>query len=269
MNTEDGFLRNLFQTIKPDLSKVDFEEETTWICDYINQSIDEANEFLKHKISKLQTRRDKLQFLYDCRACIKWELSSIETTFSQYCCPSHPAPKEILEHPTYVKEQASRLEKFQSEFVELTDKLERFDRTKKRIDCAIDYFEDCKKVDCFDNSKNESKAAHCFSNSQQVLIFYYFFKHSGLEPRKNIDIAPIAKFIHLITGKDFNSVNNSDFYKKLKTIPNFKSDKDLIKDLEIIKPLFAKVQLPEIVKMIENEIDLARVEIKHQKKEVI
>ena len=102
-----------------------------------------------------------------------------------------------------------------------------------------------------------------------VLIFYYFFKQNGLEPRVNIDISPIAKFIHLITGKEFNGVTSSDFYKKLQTAPNFKSDKGLINDLETIKPLFKVVQLNEVVKMIENEIDIARNEMKQAKKNKI
>ena len=105
-----------------------------------------------------------------------------------------------------------------------------------------------------------------YTNSQLVLIFYYFFKQNGLEPRVNIDISPIAKFIHLITGKEFKAVTSSDFYKKLQTVPNFKTDKELINDLEAIKPLFKMVQLNEVVKMIENEIDLARNEMKQVKR---
>jgi hypothetical protein len=105
-----------------------------------------------------------------------------------------------------------------------------------------------------------------YTNSQLVLIFYYFFKQNGIEPRVNIDISPIAKFIHLITGKELKAVTSSDFYKKLLTVPNFKTDKELINDLEVIKPLFKMVQLNEVVKMIENEIDLARIEMKQAKK---
>lgn len=105
-----------------------------------------------------------------------------------------------------------------------------------------------------------------YTNAQLVLIFYYFFKQNGLEPRKNIDISPLAKFIHLITGREFKAVTSSDFYKKLQTAPNFKTDKELINDLEAIKPLFKIVQLNEVVKMIENEIDLARNEMKQAKR---
>jgi hypothetical protein len=104
-----------------------------------------------------------------------------------------------------------------------------------------------------------------YSNSQLVLIFYYFFKHSGIEPRVNTDIAPIAKFLHLITGKEFSNTQSSDFYKKLSKAPNHISDKSLIDDLNRIKPLFQKVELNGIVKMIDNEIDQCRTAIKETK----
>ncbi len=103
-----------------------------------------------------------------------------------------------------------------------------------------------------------------YTNSQIVLLFYYFYKLTGLEPRADTDIAPLAKFMHLITGKDFTKVANSDFYKKLQKAPNFKSDKELIKDLTAIKPLFEKVQLLEVAKMIDNETDTARSEIRNK-----
>jgi len=104
-----------------------------------------------------------------------------------------------------------------------------------------------------------------YSNSQLVLIFYYFFKYSGIEPRVNTDIAPIAKFLHLITGKEFSNIQSSDFYKKLSKAPNHVSDKSLIDDLNHIKPLFQKVELNEIVKMIDSEIDQCRTAIKETK----
>jgi hypothetical protein len=104
-----------------------------------------------------------------------------------------------------------------------------------------------------------------YSNSQLVLIFYYFFKYSGIEPRVNTDIAPIAKFLHLITGKEFSNTQSSDFYKKLSKAPNHIGDKSLIDDLNHIKPLFQKVELNEIVKMIDNEIDQCRTAIKETK----
>lgn len=102
-----------------------------------------------------------------------------------------------------------------------------------------------------------------FTKSQLVLLFWYFFKHNGLEPRVNIDVSPIAKFIHLIVGKEFDNASNSDYYKMLKKAPNFKnSEKSLIEDLEKIKKHFESVQLIDIANYIGDEIVMARKEAK-------
>jgi hypothetical protein len=145
---------------------------------------------------------------------------------------------------------------------QMLERLKRYKKALTMTEQAICFYIDCSTIDCKDKKKTNLE----YSNSQLVLIFYYFFKHNGLEPRVNIDIAPIAKFLHLVTGKEFTAVTNSDFYKKLQSVPNFKTDKTLIEDLQAIKPLFQKVQLNEIVKMIDNEIDLARNEMKQAKK---
>lgn len=60
-------------------------------------------------------------------------------------------------------------------------------------------------------------------------------------------------------------IQRYDFYKKLSKAPNHVSDKSLIDDLNHIKPLFQKVELNEIVKMIDNEIDQCRTAIKETK----
>ncbi len=101
-----------------------------------------------------------------------------------------------------------------------------------------------------------------FSNSQLVLIFYYFFESLGIKIRKDTDIAPIAKFMHLVLGKDFTYIQNSDFYQKLCKAPNYLSDKNLMRELNIIKNLFEKVELSEAVKLIDSEIERCKREMK-------
>ncbi|WP_460978979.1 hypothetical protein, partial [Spirosoma knui] len=98
------------------------------------------------------------------------------------------------------------------------------------------------------------------SNAQTVLLIYYTLKIFGLEPRRGMDVTQAAKVAHLLTGKEFNKINNSDLYQKFKQVPNFKHDKSLIEDLEIIKPYFVRAQLNEAVKMIDNEIEIAKSE---------
>lgn len=149
-----------------------------------------------------------------------------------------------------------------SNYFEITEK-NTFDQ---KCDLEIAKLREISALELQSSQPKQKQQFDRFTNSQIVLIFYYFFKLNGLVPRVSIDIAPIAKFIHLITGKDFKTIPNSDFYKKLQTVPNFKSDKELISDLEVIKPLFKMVQLNEIVKMIDNEIEQARTEINQNRK---
>lgn len=99
-----------------------------------------------------------------------------------------------------------------------------------------------------------------FTNSQIVLIFHYFFKYQSINARDNTDIAPLAKFIHLVTGRAFTTTQNSAFYEKLRSAPNFNGNTQLKTDLEQIRPLFERVQLNAICKMIDNEKDLCVIE---------
>jgi|GEM_PF-4487286 len=105
------------------------------------------------------------------------------------------------------------------------------------------------------NSKDTSLK---LTQSQWVLVYYYFFKQNGLEPRVNIDISPLARFIHLATGIKYSTVQNSDIYDKLSKAPNFKVDKELLKDLEKIRPIFENYGFNEIVQVVDREIDMCK-----------
>lgn len=106
----------------------------------------------------------------------------------------------------------------------------------------------------------QNKNSNNLTNSQRVLIYYFFLKQYGLEPRKNIDVAPLARFIHLVTGTTFTKIQNSVIYDKLLKAPNFKNDKELIKDLSVIRPLFEKYGFDEILQSIDIEYDTAKKE---------
>lgn len=93
-----------------------------------------------------------------------------------------------------------------------------------------------------------------FTEYQVILIFDYFFKSCGIETRTNIDVSAMARFLHLITKKNFTNLQNSEIYLKLRKVPNFKSDKNLLKDLEKIKPLFENCGLKDCIEEINNEI---------------
>lgn len=184
-------------------------------------------ENVKFELEKINNINEKIKYLIE-----------VTTTFKQKFIQFDSDELYSRHEPTFLKQCELEL-----------DKLKQLDQFEIRSDLSQDVI----------SSVN-------FTNSQNVLIYYYFFKANGLEAPHNVTIASIAKFVHLITGKSFSKLDNSEFYKKLKTAPNFKKDAGLIKDLEIIKPFFQKVELVEIVKMIDNELVIARTERKNKEK---
>jgi len=106
--------------------------------------------------------------------------------------------------------------------------------------------------------ETENEASGEFTTSRQLLTIYFLLKSLGVEPRNTVDIAPVARFAHLITGTTFVKLQNSNLYKKLKKAPNFKEDKALVKDLAFIIPFFKELNLEDTIQLIENEIKLAQ-----------
>jgi predicted small secreted protein len=95
-----------------------------------------------------------------------------------------------------------------------------------------------------------------FTNSQIVLLTYFYLKELGLEPRVGTYVTTMIRFIHIITQTNYTKAKNSAFYKMASKAPNFKSDTNLIKDLEVIKVEFERVELP--INEIQKEIYQAR-----------
>ncbi len=96
------------------------------------------------------------------------------------------------------------------------------------------------------------------TKARQLLAIYYFLKASlGIEGRDSSSISGIARFIHLLTGTKFTTVQNSDIYKKYLQMPNYKKDSQLITDLKFIRPYFVDLGLDSAVKMIDEEINRA------------
>ena len=79
------------------------------------------------------------------------------------------------------------------------------------------------------------------TNQQIVLIFYYTLQVWGIKPRVTVDIAPIARFMHLVLDKPYRSLSYSDLYKKLQAIPHCGHRKRFIRDLERIKACFRQI----------------------------
>ena len=100
------------------------------------------------------------------------------------------------------------------------------------------------------------------TKARQLLAIYYFLKASlGIEGRDSNSSSGIARFIHLLTGTKFTTIQNSDIYKKYLQMPNYKTDGKLIDDLKFIRPYFTDLGLESGVKMIDEEIQRAIKEL--------
>lgn len=100
------------------------------------------------------------------------------------------------------------------------------------------------------------------TKARQLLAIYYFLKASlGIEGRDGSSTSGIARFIHLLTGTKFTTVQNSDIYKKYLQMPNYKKDSQLIADLKFIRSYFVDLALDSAVNMIDDEIKRAIKEL--------
>ena len=102
------------------------------------------------------------------------------------------------------------------------------------------------------------------TRSRQMLAMYYLLKAGfNIEHRKNSNVSDVAKFIHLMTGTKFNGLSNSEIYKKYKAIPSHKEGAALIKDLKFIRPYFESLEITEAVKMINEDVEKALLDVPH------
>lgn len=241
-----------------------------YLLDYLDEHI------YKHSGSEYEPKDKQLSI---CRGFIEKEFDKLEAELYPKTEPE-PQPekenkydfqkvKQHIETLTTVKDKILYLTEIKTDFLQNESSGEPRLISDKPFDlmCELEIkmLHEVLKLEAHTTTPKAKPRLGEYSNSQLVLIFYYFFKYSGIEPRVNTDIAPIAKFLHLITGKEFSNTQSSDFYKKLSKAPNHVSDKSLIDDLNHIKPLFQKVELNEIVKMIDNEIGQCRTAIKETK----
>ena len=95
------------------------------------------------------------------------------------------------------------------------------------------------------------------TNSQMVLSLYYLLKAQGKALRGTVDLATIARFMHLLLGKEYITLHNSDLYRKLQLVPELQSRPALLKDLQLLQPLFEQVELSAVARLVEQAITIA------------
>ncbi|MFH2143310.1 MAG: hypothetical protein ABIJ97_12860 [Bacteroidota bacterium] len=100
-------------------------------------------------------------------------------------------------------------------------------------------------IDKINNSDVRPIKSSDFTTSRQVLAMHYIFKYIQVN---NVDKTDVARFIQFLTGKSFDNI-----YKRVRD-PLRENNKTLKSDLKFIREYFNKLELNEIVKMINNEI---------------
>ncbi len=112
----------------------------------------------------------------------------------------------------------------------------------------------------------EAEQDNEITKARQLLAIYYLLKAGfNLEHRVSGNVSQIAKFVHLMTGTKFTTIQNSDIYKKYLKMPNYKKDKELIKDLKYVRSYFSELALHNVVQLIDTEIEKAKKEISVKK----
>lgn len=92
------------------------------------------------------------------------------------------------------------------------------------------------------------------TRNQQVLLYYYFLKMGGIDPRVDAHVSTCAELLHGLSGLPYNEIGNSDFYKKLKNPLDNANPKTAIKDLEYVLSVFKKINHDRILLEIEKDI---------------
>jgi hypothetical protein len=112
----------------------------------------------------------------------------------------------------------------------------------------------------------EAEPNNEITKARQLLAIYYLLKAGfDVEHRVSSNVSQIAKFVHLMTGTKFTTLQNSDIYKKYLKMPNFKKDRELIRDLKYIRTYFSDLSLHNVVQMINAEIEKAISELPQHK----
>lgn len=117
-----------------------------------------------------------------------------------------------------------------------------------------------------DNTANDEGEKES-TEMQQLLSLHYLLKTGfNIEARGSNSVSELTQFAHLLFGKKLTSLQNSSIYKKYKKLPNFESPAQLIKDLKHIRPYFEKLELKNIVELINKDLKEAEGDKKQSSK---
>ncbi len=215
MDTLDGFILNVFRTSKPILNHENFDDENVWVCDLLNQDLDLANEYIKHKLTTCKTKIDKLEFLYASRSCYKGTIQSLENELD----PTYNSGY------TYYRDQLSESE--------MRVRLARYKQAFEMTDQAICYYIDCSKLDCGEASKTFQVSSKKGAKVDVIRILNALYElklielKSGQVPSKELFMQRAGEFLGIDLSKyevDLSqALNNASLEANLKVFEEMKS----------------------------------------------
>jgi hypothetical protein len=100
------------------------------------------------------------------------------------------------------------------------------------------------------------------TEARQLLTIYYLLKAGfDIEHRGTNSVSEVTRFVHLMTGTKFTTLQKSSIYKKYQLIPNYNKEEYLIKDLRFIRPYFEAFNIQKALDLIDKEIETSIKEL--------
>lgn len=94
------------------------------------------------------------------------------------------------------------------------------------------------------------------SRSRQLLAIWYLLENYAIGHRTGVHVSSVARLAHLLSNIPFTRMQDSDIYKKFRQLPHkLKTGRELLNDLQYIRPFFVEVKLDGAVKMIDREVE--------------
>lgn len=113
---------------------------------------------------------------------------------------------------------------------------------------------------------NHKKYKHRFTRKQQVLALYILITSLGVNLRNQADQTKMAALFHLFMGVPFehiDKIRNLSIYKSLIKAPDVsRRDKELKKNLELIRPYFEQSNFTDALVLIDKYIKMCEIELR-------
>lgn len=88
--------------------------------------------------------------------------------------------------------------------------------------------------------------------NQWALLMHFGVAAAGTEARQSGDVTDLARLLHAVLGREMKSIQNSEIYKKCRTIFNHRDG--LLEDLHRVKQVFESAKYERALELISKKI---------------